>query len=125
MADDKALDIQWLPEVEAHNYPAAASYLGLLHPEPRVAQLITELKAAALVQFKAKDILRAARLSPLGMSNDHVEKDRKKIRNGTALSPLLLVRDEPDGKVVVADGYHRLCAIHDLDEDAWVRCKIV
>ena len=125
MADDKALDIQWFPEVEDHNYPAAASYLGLLHPEPRVAQLITELKAAALVQFKAKDILRAARLSPLGMSNDHVEKDRKKIRNGVALSPILLVRDEPDGKVVVVDGYHRLCAIHDLDEDAWVRCKIV
>jgi len=125
MADDKALDIQWFPEVEDHNYPAAASYLGLLHSEPRVAQLITELKAAALVQFKAKDILRAAGLSPLGMSNDHVEKDRKKIRNGVALSPILLVRDEPDGKVVVADGYHRLCAIHDLDEDAWVRCKIV
>ena len=125
MADDKALDIQWLPKVEAHNYPAAASYLGLLHSDQRVAQLIVELKAAALVQFKAKDILRASGLSPLGMSNAHVEKDRKKIRNGVALSPILLVRDEPSGKVVVADGYHRLCAIYDLDEDAWVQCQIV
>jgi len=125
MTDEKAPDIHWLPAVEDHNYPAAASYLGLLHPDQRVAQLIAELKAAALVQFKAKDILRASGLSPLGMSNAHVEKDRKKIRNGVALSPILLVRDELGGKVVVADGYHRLCAIHDLDEDAWVRCKIV
>jgi len=54
-----------------------------------------------------------------------VEKDRKKIRNGVALSPLLLVRDEPNGRVVVADGYHRLCAVFGFDEDAWIRCKIV
>lgn len=125
MADEKGTDILWLAEPEEHNYPAAASYLGLLHSEQRVAQLIVELKAAPIVRFKAKDILRASRLSPLGMSNDHVEKDRKKIRNGTALSPLLLVRDEPGGKVVVADGYHRLCAIYGFDEDAWVHCKIV
>jgi hypothetical protein len=125
MADEKDNDILWLPEPEEHNYPAAASYLGLLHADQRVAQLITELKAAALVEYKAKDILRASRLSPVGMSNAHVEKDRRKIRNGVALSPLLLVRDEADGKVVVADGYHRLCAIYALDEDAWIRCKIV
>jgi hypothetical protein len=27
--------------------------------------------------------------------------------------------------VVVADGYHRLCAVYQVDEDAWVPCKIV
>ena len=125
MSDEKEPDILWLAEPEEHNYPAAASYLGLLHPEPRVAKLITDLKAAPVVEFKAKDILRASRLSPVGMSNAHVEKDRKKIRNGTALSPILLVRDASAGKVVVADGYHRLCAVYGLDEDAWVHCKIV
>jgi hypothetical protein len=49
----------------------------------------------------------------LGISNSHVEKDRKKIANGVALSPLLLVRDESNGKVIIADGYHRL-------RDLWI-----
>jgi hypothetical protein len=44
---------------------------------------------------------------------------------GTSLSPLLLVRDEACGKVVIADGYHRLCSVYLFDEDAWIPCKIV
>ena len=39
--------------------------------------------------------------------------------------PLLLLRDEPNGKVVIADGYHRLCAAYGFDEDALIPCKIV
>jgi hypothetical protein len=125
MTDEQAFDIRWLPDLEDHDYPAAASYLSLLYRADRVAQMITELKAAAIVQFKAKDLLRASQLSPLGVSNSHVEKDRKKIRDGSGLSPLLLVRDEPHGKVLIADGYHRLCAVYEFDEDAWIPCKIL
>ncbi len=77
------------------------------------------------MQFKAKDIFRASRLSSLGVSNSHVGKDREKIRKKQSLSPLLLVRDEPNGKVVIADGYHRLCAVYEIDEDALIPCKIV
>jgi disulfide oxidoreductase YuzD len=54
-----------------------------------------------------------------------VERDRKKIREGKGLSPLLLVRDEPNGKLVIADGYHRLCAIYGFSEDTWIHCKII
>ncbi|BBL72847.1 hypothetical protein [Methylogaea oryzae] len=117
--------ITWLDDVEEHDYPAAKSYLLLLFGEAETAKLVSRLKAAEIVQFKAKDIFRASQLSLLGVSNSHVEKDRKKIKNGTPLSPLLLVRDEKNGKVVIADGYHRLCAIYGFDEDAWIRCKIV
>ena len=92
---------------------------------PRRGSQQKALRAGSVTFKKAKDILRASQLSPLGMSNAHVEKDRKKIRLGIALCPLLLVRDEPGGRVVIADGYHRLCAVHDFDEDAWVHCKIV
>jgi hypothetical protein len=49
----------------------------------------------------------------------------KKIAKGIALSPLLLVRNSALGKVVVADGYHRMCAIYLVDEDAMIRCKII
>ena len=116
---------KWLPKVEEHDFAAAASYLALIHPQMQCKTLVAALRAAELVQFKAKDIFRASGLSLLGISNSHVEKDRAQIAKGEALSPLLLVRDEKSGKVVVADGYHRLCAVYEVDEDAWIPCKIV
>jgi hypothetical protein len=86
---------------------------------------VAELKLAPVAEFKAKDIFRASGLSLLGVSNSHVEKDRVKIRAGKKLSPLLLVRDGDNGKAVIADGYHRLCAVYSFDEDALIPCKIV
>ena len=125
MTAKKVIEIIWLPDLEEQDYPAAESYLGLLYKEERVAELVSRLRSTAVVEFKAKDIFRASQLSLLGISNSHVEKDSKKIRDGIALSPLLLVRDEQNGKLVIADGYHRLCAIYGFDEDAWIHCKIV
>jgi disulfide oxidoreductase YuzD len=69
--------------------------------------------------------LRASGLSPLGISNAHVEKDKKKINSGHALSPLLLVRDKANAKVIIADGYHRMCSVYLINEDATIPCKIV
>ena len=117
--------IRWLEKPEAHDYEAAASYLGLIFPGPQAARFVSQLRRARPAEFKAKDIFRASGLSLLGVSNSHVEKDRAQIDKGEALSPLLLVRDEQNGKVVVADGYHRLCAVYQVDEDAWIPCKIV
>jgi hypothetical protein len=117
--------IAWLPAPEDKNYPAALSYLSLLHPEAEAARLVARLRKAKLVEFKAKDIFRASQLSLLGVSNSHVKLTRKKIRKSIHLSPLLLVRDPGNGKVVIADGYHRLCAIYQTHEDIWIRCKIV
>jgi hypothetical protein len=125
MAKAKIKKIVWLSDLEAHDYPAAESYLGLLFNDEQVAKMISQLKRAPLVQFKAKDIFRASRLSLLGVSNSHVDKDWEKIRKGQSLSPLLLIRDEPNGKVVIADGYHRLCAVYGIDEDALIPCKII
>jgi hypothetical protein len=121
----KKSKIQWLGEPEAHDYPAAASYLSLIRDPKIVAALIKELQRAAVTEFKAKDIFRASGLPLLGVSNSHVEKDRQKISSRQKLSPLLLVRDPTNGKVVIADGYHRLCATYSLDEDAVIPCKIV
>ncbi len=118
-------EIKWLPNVEDKDYPAAQSYLGLLHTDAEVIGLVNKLKAAKVIQFKAKDIFRASGLSLLAVTNYHVAKDEKKIKEGTALSPLLLVRDVPNGKLVIADGYHRLCAVYAADEDALIPSKIV
>jgi hypothetical protein len=116
--------IQWLDAPEPHNYPAALSYLRLLYDDRTAAGMVRRLRGARISAFKAKDIFRASGLSLLGVSNLHVEKDRAKIKKGRKLSPLLLVRDSALGKVVVADGYHRLCAVYSFDEDALVPCKI-
>ena len=125
MAKTPSAEIAWLPQPEEHNYPAAESYLSLLMPTARAKKHAAELKAAPMSSFKAKDVLRASQLSMLGINNSHVESNLAKIRKGTPLSPLLLLRDEDRGRVVVADGYHRLCAVYQLDEDAVIPCKIV
>ena len=120
----KNADINWLSEPEDHDYPAAGSYLRLIYDERTAASLVRQLRRASISSCKAKDIFRASGLSLLGISNLHVEKDRKKIKNGKRLSPLLLVRDKANGKVVIADGYHRLCAVYSFDEDAPIPCKL-
>lgn len=117
--------IQWLDEPEATNYPAALSYLSLSLPPKRARKLVARLREAKVEQFKAKDIFRASQLSLLGVSNSHVVRDLKKIRSGKHLSPILLVRIPELMRVVVADGYHRMCAVYSLDEDALIPCKIV
>jgi hypothetical protein len=125
MAKAKAPVIKWLTKAEAHDYPAALSYPSLIYDEREAAKVVRRLRNARGREFKAKDILRASQLSPLGVSNSHVLKDRKKIMKGRALSALLLVRDSIRGKVIIADGYHRLCAVYEFDEDAVIPCKIV
>ena len=115
----------WLEAPEEHDYPAAASYLTLTIEPKKVSKIVSKLRTAEISHFKAKDIFRASGLSLLGVSNSHVEKDRKKIQKGVCLSPLLLVRASELGKVIVADGYHRLCAVYGVDEDALIPCQII
>jgi hypothetical protein len=117
--------IRWLPEPEEHNYPAADSYLRLLFSSKQAADLVRQLERAPMTEFKSKDIFRASGLSLLGVSNSHVQKDIKKIAAGKKLSPILLVHDTKSSRLIIADGYHRLCAIYTFDEDAVIHCKIV
>lgn len=121
----KGAAVKWLKEPEDHDYPAAASYLALMFDTAYVASLVKRLRRASVVTFKAKDILRASGLPLLGLGNYHVEKDRARIRKRERLSPLLLVRMTDHSKVIIADGYHRLCAVYSYDEDAIVPAKIV
>jgi disulfide oxidoreductase YuzD len=116
--------ILWLDEPEEHNYPAAASYLALILDDKETESLVKRLRKAPMTVFKAKDIFRASGLPLLGVSNVQIEKNLEKINDGKAISPLLLVRDAAHGKVVIADGYHRLCAVYSLHQDTPIPCKI-
>src|SRR5450432_1699404 len=116
---------RWLREPEPHDYPAAESYLTLLFDEKTAANYARELSRAPMTSFAAKDIFRASGLPLLGATNSHVRNNQKKLAAGKRLSPLLLVRETVHGKLVIADGYHRMCAVYSLDEDTVVPCKIV
>jgi hypothetical protein len=117
----------WQDAPEDHDFPAAADYLSLLAPATEVATVVDSLRAAETVHRKAKDLLRASRLGLLPPDNVHVRKDLEKVAQGKRLSPVLLVRGRGDKGVslTVADGYHRICASHHLDENADVPCRLV
>jgi hypothetical protein len=121
----KKAKISWLGKPQKHDYPAAQSYLRLL-VQPRVAKtLVEKLKRARVTEFAAKDIFRASTVPLLGSSDSHVEKYRQLIILKEPLSPLLLCRDAAHGKLIIADGYHRLCAVYTFDEDAMIPCQII
>jgi hypothetical protein len=125
MTKKDKVEIHWLNKPQEHDYHAAASYLSLIYDDKSSSSFVVKLTDAPLVEFKAKDIFRASSLSILGVSNLSVRRDIKKIKTGELMSPLLLVRDQANGKLTIADGYHRLCAAYHFDEDALIPCKII
>ena len=119
--------VLWKSEPEAHDYPAAASYLSLVADPDTVGLIVDRLKASSIVHYTAKDILRASRLEILPADNVHVAKDIAKVKSGKALSPVLLVRGDllRGVPLQIADGYHRVCASYRLDEDTDIPCRTV
>jgi len=113
----------WLENPEEHDFPAAQDYLELVYAPDIAKQKVDLLRKAPTVQKKAKDILRASMLSMLPESNIHVKANIKKVKKGGKLSPILLVRGSD--KLIIADGYHRVCAIYFLSEDLVVPCRLV
>jgi hypothetical protein len=112
----------WLHAPDAHDYPAALDYLELQYPPAQAAKFVAALKRAPTVIKKAADLLRASGLPLLDQSNRHVKENVRKVRKGKKLSPVLLVEDR---RLVIADGYHRVCAIYELSEDLEVPCRLV
>jgi hypothetical protein len=113
----------WLKEPAAHDFPAAADYLGLLFNESDVSNFVIELEKAKTITKKAKDVFRASTLKLLPKSNIHVSQCIKEVSKGKKLSPILLVKHE--GKLIIADGYHRMCAIYYISEDDNIPCRLV
>lgn len=89
--------------------------------------MVEKFRLAPIIRVKAKDIVRAAGLTMLPKGNFHVDRDLKKIKTKTSLSPILLVRGNgsKDIRLTIADGYHRACAVYINNEDAYVEARIV
>jgi hypothetical protein len=119
---------RWLTTPADEDFTAAVRYLSLLMPDDRASNLASGLRSGPIVQHRANDLLRASGLGLLRPADPEVTKDLKKVKDGTKLSPVLLVRGELGAAVrtlTVADGYHRICASYHLDRDCDIPCGIV
>ena len=117
----------WKADPEAHDFPAAQDYLELVLTPAIAKKAVAALRRAPTVHKHAKDLLRASALPLLPRDNAHVASDLKKIRKGKALSPVLLLRGDAynGAPMIVADGYHRICASWYRDENVLIACRIV
>ena len=115
----------WQDEPEERDFLAAANYLSLLFADRDVASMVEELRNAPAIRREANDLLRASRLELLPETDPVVKKDIKKVAEGERLSPILLVRGRAAQPLVIADGYHRICASYHLDEDIEISCRMV
>ena len=113
------------PEKKA--FTGAFNYLSLFCGDKDAARYVRALKKAKTIQRAAKDILRASGLPLLPRDNDQVAEDLVKIHTGKALQGVLLVRGDFERGVplLVADGYHRSCALYYHNPDTMVPCRLV
>jgi hypothetical protein len=118
--------IIWLDTPEPADYEAALSFLSLLYSPARSQSLVRSLRSRPPLERAAKDLLRAAGLPLLPAEESKVREDLKKISKGKPLAPVILVTGDMTTGIplVVADGYHRICAACHFDEDATVQCRM-
>ena len=93
---------------------AGRRYLELLFAPPS-ARAGAFSQAASVHSFAAKDVLRASELQLLPAKDPDVARQLKKVDKEVAFSPLPLVREPGHARLVVADGFHRLCAVIHVD----------
>ncbi|GAC1323998.1 MAG: hypothetical protein NVSMB25_21040 [Thermoleophilaceae bacterium] len=117
--------IRWIRDPEEKDYAAAQSFLSLLVAPDALSDLIARLRTAPVGAWKAKDVLRAARLPPLKPKQSaEVAAKLKRIKAGDPISPILLVGGLR-AQVVIADGYHRASAAYRIDEDSPVPARLL
>ena len=119
--------IEWRSHPKAKDYEGVRDFLSLLCSEADADALIERLSNAEPIERAGKDLLRAAALPLLSKDDPHVSDDLKDIRKGKPLAPVLLVRGnlKKSFSLVIADGYHRICASYIVDEGSPISCRIV
>ncbi len=116
----------WKVEPEAHDYPAAIDYLSLLVAPKTAKATVRALREAQLMHRKAKDLIRASGLRLLDRDDPDIRAVIGKVASGERLSPVLLVRGSlGHHPLLIADGYHRVCASYHVDEDEDIPCRLV
>jgi hypothetical protein len=115
---------KWRKRPKKKDYPAAQAYLALTLGQERARRLIKRLRKAKVQAMPARDILRASHTPMAEVRAFDWTEQNKDIKKGRPFSPLLLICNRSSNILIVADGFHRLCAAFARDQDAMVRFKI-
>ena len=124
MAKQQTPSITWQDDANPDDYEAAGHYLALVDNQKNIDKTLADLKAGTIVEYKATDLLRAAQLIVPKADDRPTREQIKKIKHGEPVSPVLLVRVPALRKVIVADGFHRICAAYRIDPDVMLHCKL-
>jgi hypothetical protein len=114
--------IKWAAEVAEHDYAAAQAYLSLKLGDDAVTKAVKRLRESELTTRRANDILRAAGLAPARLDDPGVIKDLIKVIEGKHLSPILVLSAKKGAEI--ADGFHRVSLVYQLDPYADVPLKL-
>ena len=118
--------LRWRKQPDQDEYGAAAEYLSLVLPAAEVKAVVARLRRATTTPHKPKDLERASGEKLLPADDPEVKAEIKKSGKGKGLAPVLMVRGHlgEDRALVIADGYHRLCAGYHVDPEAEIPCRI-
>jgi|SRR5947207_11212161 len=118
---------EWAPRPGNTEFDGALRYLSLQFSPSMAKRLLAKARRTRRSQHVAKDILRACQLPLLPTDERHVADNLKKIRKGKPMAPVILIQgDLMSGRsLVIADGYHRICAACHADEDTPVAVLLV
>jgi hypothetical protein len=118
------IEVRWKDAPDEQDYAGAQEFCTLLYGEHGAERYMRTLRGAEIVTRRANDILRASGL-PILEPNDQDSRVRHialKMASGKRYAPLLLI--PATNYLVIADGYHRVCAAYFLDPWMRVPCQI-
>lgn len=120
-------EIRWKDDLSAADAAAADGYLSLALAPHMAESIDAKFAAAELTRCKAKDILRAAGVDGAGTDGDpHVKTELAEVEAGKELAPVMLISfADVMVPLIIAAGYHRVCAVHFLDPEAEVPAKLI
>ena len=109
----------WAAQPTVDDVADAGWFLTLLSvPGPLTADPTARL-------YPAKDLLRASRLPLLPKYNTGVRKWSNRLPRGDVIPPVLLLAGTLDRPLILAEGYHRVCAAYLRDEATPVSCHFL
>jgi hypothetical protein len=119
--------LQWRQKPDDGDFAAAAAYLSLVMPAGEVKATVARFRRATTTHHKPKDLERASGDQLLPADDPEVKAEIKKSGKGKRLAPALLVRGRlgQERELLIADGYHRICAAYHVDPRADIPCRVV
>lgn len=101
----KIAKLPWSDDVDDDHYSSAYDFLSLYWLPAQAGPAVKQLRSAELVKFHPGDLLRAAELPPLPLTDEGVHRELVKAIRASGITPILCI-NLPE-RIVIADGYHR------------------